>query len=713
MEATTTAAKNYNRWVLFGGRENVQQHLADLQKEEQLTRLLNIQKQRGFFTPQQDYAYRQREYQQLLLWNRAEMMGYQTPEQYLTYLQKERTAFEGMTKAWRDRDNAVASALSAMNTYASKFGAATLSPQQLSAANKALDAYQSNLAETPDQLRTAADLTGVALANRELDAYQLNLSQTPDTVNTFMSFDDGVALAKAMAYKRFLDSIPRVTITRLITEGPGFDGVAANLPPLHQTVDDKITYVPGGSLSDTQLGDINKNITLINSGSSALRNYALAAAMARMQSQGAAQSSGALAAAAGAAGGAATKAAGSKGGGGGGFWGWAGAIAAAGAAGNKWFSGGGWLGKVVLFGGASAIAGWHLFADALIEFAAVAVPAAIRAIAGLSAYAAASFANYMSIFNRFKAQFITTAATLQDMAPFAVNNKGKAVQTSTTTSLDFVADKVAPDAVQQLGDVLTLMKQQSGLISQLATTTGGVLDRFAARMVYDFTSGGSALHTLLSTGQRDLVMFGHLAQNIGSLFMEFVKATEITHVAEDLLGLLDVVTKLAAAVGHFIGPWGLAIGIGIHAAYVYGGLLVTAFKNWGASLLNAAKYVITLGTAIDKNGVQTNALQRAWAWLKTPTGTLAGIGLIVAAFGYLIVRLDDVKDATQKAAAALVNMVSHSTVYTLLPNLGSAISNLGDMMIGLEGRLTSCPQPSPPWPSPCRVAERSIPTSPG
>jgi hypothetical protein len=53
--------------LLFGGRRSMDQHLADLQKENQLTTLLNRSRQRGFITTQQDFAFRLRAYQQMLL----------------------------------------------------------------------------------------------------------------------------------------------------------------------------------------------------------------------------------------------------------------------------------------------------------------------------------------------------------------------------------------------------------------------------------------------------------------------------------------------------------------------------------------------------------------------------------------------------------------------------------------------------------------------
>lgn len=593
---TADAAQRYNKYVLFGGRDTMDRHLADLQRETNLMGLLNRARQRGFFTPQQDYSMRQREYTQLLLWNRASQQGYQTPEQYLNYLQRQRQAFDQQTRAWRDRDAAMRQALVTAGEYADTLSGLHLTPQQIADANKGIGSINDALTNLPDSVDVKVNIDSVA-AQSALDAFQLNLDQTPSLIQSIADFSDAQALTGVSAYKAALSSIPDLVRTRIETDYTGLASTLGHLTPHGLQV--PVTYVPAGPLPDqnprpiTEL--VHERVTGGNDLGFSRQMAAFAVAQQRLRSESlaAAAAEDKLSNSLDGVGAAAAGAAGSGGGGGGGLWA---AAAAAAAGGNNarraWGYWGLLGGRIALFGGAAFIGGWHLAADALIEFAAVAVPAAGRALAGLGAYVAAAFSTYSKAFSQFKSQMIVTGATGFDMPPFAVNQKGQYVNRATkTTRLDFTAAKVAPDVLQQLGMAVQIMQGQTNMIDKLATSTGGVLDRFAGRMVYDFQHSQGALNTFLTVGAKDLAGFGHIAQSFGTLFMNFVKASEITHVAEDLLTVLAAVVKLGAGLTNLIGPWGLAIGIGAHAAYVYGGLLVTGLVKLTGALSTAARWV--------------------------------------------------------------------------------------------------------------------------
>ena len=131
MDNVISTAQRYNREVLWRGATSDTQYLATLQREEQLLRLLNIQKQRGFYSPQADFAFRNQELAQRYLLNRADQQGYSTPDQYLGYLQNVRHAMEAENQAWRDRVAALSSATVATAAYANQVSGSHESAQQL------------------------------------------------------------------------------------------------------------------------------------------------------------------------------------------------------------------------------------------------------------------------------------------------------------------------------------------------------------------------------------------------------------------------------------------------------------------------------------------------------------------------------------------------------------------------------------------------------
>jgi hypothetical protein len=98
--AALAVAQEASSKASMGGRSSMDQHLSDLQREAESTRLLNYQRQRGFTSPQQDYAYRQQEMAQRNLYNRVEQSGYANRDQYLQSLQQETQYRRALNSTW-------------------------------------------------------------------------------------------------------------------------------------------------------------------------------------------------------------------------------------------------------------------------------------------------------------------------------------------------------------------------------------------------------------------------------------------------------------------------------------------------------------------------------------------------------------------------------------------------------------------------------------
>lgn len=163
MEQGIPVAQRYNQIANWRGASSETQYLANLQREEQLQRLLNIQRQRGFLTPQQDYAYRNQELTQRYLLNRAEQAGYATPEQYLSYLSTLRHAMEAENQAWRDRVAALSSATQAQLAHANALSGSHESAAQLLAGTR-------NAQEALTNLGSQQVTPGVSLQDQQFQA---------------------------------------------------------------------------------------------------------------------------------------------------------------------------------------------------------------------------------------------------------------------------------------------------------------------------------------------------------------------------------------------------------------------------------------------------------------------------------------------------------------------------------------------------------------
>jgi hypothetical protein len=189
------SAKQTNVQLLYGGRNDMQQHLADMAQELQYTTLLNRQKWLGFSSVQQAMSYRQQLYQLALLENKAHFAGYLTADQYLGFLQRETMQTAALSASIRDRTAAIAGETSALLSHAN-----------------ALQGTHQSAGELGEQLASAGLYTTV-------------LSGIQPVVVTRAEFDDAGALVSLAAYRAALAGIPGAEDLHVIASATRLGGV--------------------------------------------------------------------------------------------------------------------------------------------------------------------------------------------------------------------------------------------------------------------------------------------------------------------------------------------------------------------------------------------------------------------------------------------------------------------------------------------------------
>jgi hypothetical protein len=175
------SAKQTNQQLLYGGRNDMQQHLSDMDRLLQYTNLLNRAQWMNFSTVQQAMAYRQQMYQQKLLENRAEFGGYLTADQYLSYMAKRVQAANLDTAAVEARARAVQDETGAYLAYQNAITGSRQSIGQLGEGVSALGALN--------------------------DA----ISALPDSVDVTLNLDDTRFLSELAADRQLLAAVPRGT----------------------------------------------------------------------------------------------------------------------------------------------------------------------------------------------------------------------------------------------------------------------------------------------------------------------------------------------------------------------------------------------------------------------------------------------------------------------------------------------------------------------
>ena len=223
---------------------------------------------------------------------------------------------------------------------------------------------------------------------------------------------------------------------------------------------------------------------------------------------------------------------------------------------------GGLLGSATLIGKISA---WHVLLDGVIEVLALWIPALATAAAGLLAWGVAGVESATQIYDRMKAVYTASQATGQVIAPLS-------------DSFSKLADSVRPQVYELFGDALTVMNSRGGVFSSLIKETGGYLESFAARLVVAMQSGGKGFQDFLAIGEKDLALIGKGFDSLGTIIASFVKATALTHIAEDLAAIGDAALAVAADISKMPTPL-LAVILGLHAFLLWGGLMTTALTK--------------------------------------------------------------------------------------------------------------------------------------
>jgi hypothetical protein len=189
------SAKQTNTQLLFGGRNDMTQHLSDLSQELNYTTLLNRQKWLGFSSVQQAMSYRQQMYALSLLENKAHFAGYLTADQYLGFLQRETMQTAALSAAIRDRSAAIGAETALLLAHAN-----------------ALQGTHASAGSLGEGLST-------------VNAYNAALIGLPNTVQTRAVLDDSQAMAQLATYRAALMGLPRAETTDIVSSATRLGGI--------------------------------------------------------------------------------------------------------------------------------------------------------------------------------------------------------------------------------------------------------------------------------------------------------------------------------------------------------------------------------------------------------------------------------------------------------------------------------------------------------
>ena len=379
------------------------------------------------------------------------------------------------------------------------------------------------------------------------------------------------------------------------------------------------------------------------------------------------------------------------------------------------------LGKLLpvkIVTGAAGLATWiHLWTDALVELGAVLVPA-VGTMLLFGGALSATLPDIETAYQREVAMYTATDILGQKMFGLKGN-------------LDQVSDSLKPGVWQVWGDGLTIVNNGVGLFSTMAHEAVNWVDRWAARITVDLTAGQGSLAKFINTGKRDLAALGTLLMTLSNAFMNLIRVSEQTHIAESLLGAITVAAKLLDLITKLPTPI-LATVVALHGLYLWGGMAVTALFRFAsvipgmrgvsktldgiaASALTARKgipFVVSglhgVGMEADGTATKTGILKTGLALLtKVPVWGWVGLGAL--AVTGLALAFTKTTDATDKFVNNLNRAIAKASNFSVFNMMVTGVGQIdkqlkaistawkeGQISIGLssvkaahdQGRLT-------------------------
>lgn len=318
--------------------------------------------------------------------------------------------------------------------------------------------------------------------------------------------------------------------------------------------------------------------------------------------------------------------------------------------------------QIALFGGAGilglfkSISVWHLMADAILEVAAVLIPAGIA----LGAWAIAAGPTIGAVKDRMVAVWEASKALGQSIPPL-------------TSSFQNVVKAVQPTVWSLLGAAISLASSHMHDLQIFAVGAGHALDAIAARATLALAGGGlsSFLKNAVSDLQRLLTVFGNVFGIIGNILKMLPGYAQVF-----LMALVGITHVLEVITGSPAVQWFGKLALALHGAIIWGGLVGTALVALRGPLLAMAQWAVGAAWAIQH-------LADVFKFAAQEGGFFAGLEAVFAENPFMwtavaiagLVALLVVIEHLQAPSEAWVNTLQHTIdVQTTLPGVINATS---------------------------------------
>jgi SLT domain-containing protein len=276
---------------------------------------------------------------------------------------------------------------------------------------------------------------------------------------------------------------------------------------------------------------------------------------------------------------------------------------------------------------------WHLFTDAIFEFAAAWGPAIIA----VGAFAGYAFPVGEKIYGQWKNINTVLDGVDSGLSGTAVGLKDLG------SGFDQVERAIEPSILVAFGEYMSIVTHNSASLGDALTKVGDVIDRWGAQAAAAVGGFEKSLDSIIGTGAKDFAQIGYGFEELGKI-LDDLFVHDMPGYVHVLLDLGDAALTMTADFVQFAGP-AIKIGLAIHGFIVYAGLAATAVYALGRAMVagGIAKYAALTGSAVEEAGEDT----------EEATGKFNAFGTAIGAIGGLI-------------AAGVVNTIRYTSALVAL-----------------------------------------------
>ncbi len=251
---------------------------------------------------------------------------------------------------------------------------------------------------------------------------------------------------------------------------------------------------------------------------------------------------------------------------------------------------------------------WHLFTDAIFEFAAAWAPALI-AVGAFAGYAYPVGEKLYGQWENINVILDGVGGNLKDLG----------------SGFDQIEKAIEPSVLIAFGEYMGIITHNSQGLGDALTKVGDVIDKWAAQAAAAVGGFEKSFDSIIGTGAKDFAEIGYGFEELGKI-LDNLFVHDMPGYVHILLALGDAALTVLSDVIQWTGPF-IKVALAVHGFIVYVGLAATAVYALGRAMAVGAltSFAKTSGTVLTDAGDAAVASSGKFNKFGTAIGSFGGV----------------------------------------------------------------------------------------